>query len=60
MKKVSLIGLTLGALLGVLVGLLFGSWIFWLGMGLVIGVIVGSQARRVRLPAADATRRLSS
>jgi hypothetical protein len=47
MKKVSLFGLILGGLLGVLAGLMSGSWFFWLAMGLVIGVIVGSaQARR--------------
>ncbi len=51
MKKVSLAGLVLGGLLGVLAGLLSGSWIFWLGMGLAIGVVVGaSTARRDRLP----------
>jgi uncharacterized membrane protein YoaK (UPF0700 family) len=61
MKKVSLVGLVLGAVLGVLAGLLSGSWIFWLGMGLAIGVVAGSaQARRGRLPGADGTRRLSS
>ena len=47
MKKVSLFGLILGGLLGVFAGLMSGSWFFWLAMGLVIGVIVGSaQARR--------------
>jgi len=50
MKKVSLAGLVLGGLLGVLAGLLSGSWIFWLGMGLAIGVVVGaSTARRGEL-----------
>lgn len=61
MKRLSLIGLVLGTVLGVVAGLLSGSWIFWLGMGLAIGVVVGSaQARRGRLAGVDGTRRLSS
>ena len=51
MKKISLIGLVLGAVLGILAGLVAGSWLFWLGMGLVAGVLIGSAgARRSRLP----------
>ena len=50
MKKISLIGLALGAVLGILAGLMAGSWLFWLGMGLVAGVLIGSAgARRSRL-----------
>ena len=46
MKKFSLIGLALGAVLGVLAGLLAGGWLFWLGLGLAIGVVVGSARPR--------------
>lgn len=47
MKKISIIGLTLGAILGMAVALIFGKWLFWLGTGLAIGLFVGSaQARR--------------
>jgi hypothetical protein len=46
MKKISLAGLILGVMLGAIVGLLSGSWIFWLGAGLAIGVVVGSVAAR--------------
>ncbi len=50
-KKISLAGLVLGVVLGAVAGLLSGSWIFWLGVGLAIGVVVGaSQARRSRAP----------
>jgi hypothetical protein len=42
MKRVSLAGLVLGVVLGAAVGLLSGSRILWLGMGLAIGVFVGS------------------
>ena len=51
MKKISLIGLALGAVLGIVAGLMAGGWLFWLGMGLVSGVLIGSAgARRSRLP----------
>jgi hypothetical protein len=51
MKKISLIGLVLGGVLGIVAGLVAGSWLFWLGMGLVAGVLIGSAgARRSRLP----------
>jgi uncharacterized membrane protein YoaK (UPF0700 family) len=47
-KKISLAGLVLGVVLGAIAGLLSGGWIFWLGAGLAIGVVVGaSQARRL-------------
>jgi hypothetical protein len=50
MKKVSLAGLILGIVLGIIVGLLSGTWLLWLGLGLAIGVVVGSaQARRGQL-----------
>ena len=47
MKKISLVGLVLGAMLGVIAGLLAGGWLFWLGLGLAIGLLIGSaQTRR--------------
>jgi uncharacterized membrane protein YoaK (UPF0700 family) len=48
MKKLSLSGLMLGALLGAAVALIFGKWLFWLALGLVIGIFVGSTSARVR------------
>jgi hypothetical protein len=51
MKKVSLVGVVLGAMLGPIASLLAGGWLFWLGVGLAVGLVVGSaQARRVRVP----------
>jgi uncharacterized membrane protein YoaK (UPF0700 family) len=48
-KKISLVGLILGAALGVIAGLMAGGWLFWLGAGLALGVLIGStQARRAR------------
>jgi hypothetical protein len=47
MKKISLAGVILGMVVGALAALLSGSWIFWLGAGLAIGLMVGAaQARR--------------
>jgi hypothetical protein len=46
MKRVSLLGLVLGVIFGAAVGLLSGSRILWLGMGLSIGVFVGSAVVR--------------
>jgi hypothetical protein len=49
MKRVSLVGLVLGVIVGLVAGLLAGSWIFWLGMGLAIGILVGSVSTRRHL-----------
>ena len=46
MKKLSMTGVILGIGLGVVAGMLSGSWIFWLGSGLAIGVVVGSLSAR--------------
>jgi uncharacterized membrane protein YoaK (UPF0700 family) len=49
-KKISIVGLVLGAVLGVVAGLMAGGWLFWLGIGLALGVVIGSAgARRSRL-----------
>ncbi len=45
-KKISLLGIILGFVAGALVALLSGSWIFWLAVGLAIGVLLGSAAGR--------------
>jgi hypothetical protein len=48
MKKISLLGIFLGFLAGALVALLSGSWIFWLAVGLAIGVLLGSAGARAQ------------
>jgi high-affinity Fe2+/Pb2+ permease len=47
MKKLSLSGLMLGALAGMAVALMLGKWIFWLALGLVIGIFIGSASARI-------------
>jgi hypothetical protein len=48
MKKLSIIGLVLGAMAGIVVALIAGGWLFWLGLGVAIGLFLGSmQSRRV-------------
>jgi hypothetical protein len=49
-KKISIVGLVLGAMLGIIAGLMAGGWLFWLGIGLALGVVIGSAGtRRSRL-----------
>ena len=49
-KKISIVGLVLGSVLGVVAGLMAGGWLFWLGLGLALGVVIGSAgSRRSRL-----------
>jgi len=45
-KKISVIGLVLGAALGIIAGLMAGGWLFWLGIGLAIGVVIGTAGTR--------------
>jgi uncharacterized membrane protein YoaK (UPF0700 family) len=61
MKKISLVGLMLGAMLGMAVALIFGKWLFWLGAGLAIGLFIGStQSRRSRVEHSHAAQRRAS
>jgi uncharacterized membrane protein YoaK (UPF0700 family) len=49
MKKISLAGVILGMVVGALAAMVSGSWIFWLGAGIAIGLFLGAaQARRSR------------
>jgi hypothetical protein len=45
-KKLSYVGLILGAMVGIIAGLLAGGWLFWLGLGLAIGLLIGSASAR--------------
>jgi hypothetical protein len=47
MKRISLLGVVLGLIVGALAAALSGSWILWLGAGMVLGVLIGAaQTRR--------------
>lgn len=46
MNKVSFPGMVLGLIMGALVALVSGSWIFWLALGIGIGVVIGVVATR--------------
>ncbi|MGH9569222.1 MAG: hypothetical protein ACRD4F_06265 [Candidatus Angelobacter sp.] len=46
MKKMSIAGVVLGLIAGALIAMLSGSWIFWLAVGLAIGVVLGSASAR--------------
>jgi uncharacterized membrane protein YoaK (UPF0700 family) len=47
MKRLSFSGLILGAVAGMAIALTFGKWIFWLALGLVIGMFIGSASARL-------------
>ena len=53
-KKISLLGIVLGFIAGAFIAMLAGSWIFWLSLGLAIGVVLGSAGARVTRRAAGA------
>jgi hypothetical protein len=42
MKRISFPGIVLGVIAGALIAILSGSWIFWLAVGLAMGVVLGS------------------
>jgi hypothetical protein len=44
-KKFSLLGVVLGVIAGTLIAIVSGSWMFWLALGVAIGLLLGSVAR---------------
>ena len=52
-KKFSLLGVLLGVIAGALIAVVSGSWMFWLALGVAIGLLLGSvnrgRARRSNL-----------
>jgi hypothetical protein len=46
MTKISFAGLLLGLMMAPLIATLSGSWIFWLAMGMSLGVLLGSAGAR--------------
>lgn len=60
MKRISLAGLILGTILGALAAMLSGSWIFWLGVGLAVGMMLGAAQARKRVSDGNSNERLRS
>jgi len=46
MKRISLARVVLGVVAGALIAILSGSWIFWLAVGLALGIVAGSASSR--------------
>jgi|GEM_PF-1511542 hypothetical protein len=40
-KKISVLGVILGVIAGALMVLISGSWIFWLAIGVALGLLLG-------------------
>ena len=54
MKRISFAGVVLGLIAGALIAILSGSWIFWLAVGLALGVMLGSAtAKGIRRASAE-------
>ena len=45
-KKFSLLGVVLGLIAGALIAVFSGAWMFWLALGVAIGLLLGSVNRR--------------
>jgi hypothetical protein len=46
MKKFSLLGVVLGIIAGALIAVVSGAWMFWLALGVAIGLLLGNVNRR--------------
>jgi ammonia channel protein AmtB len=45
-KKFSLLGVVLGMIAGALIAIVSGAWMFWLALGVAIGLLLGNVNRR--------------
>jgi hypothetical protein len=45
-KKFSLLGVVLGMIAGALIAVVSGAWMFWLALGVAIGLLLGNVNRR--------------
>lgn len=46
MKKFSLLGVVLGVIAGALIAVISGAWMFWLALGVALGLLLGNVNRR--------------
>jgi len=44
-KKFSVLGVVLGVIAGALIAIVSGSWMFWLALGVALGLLLGGAAR---------------
>ncbi len=44
-KKFSVLGVVLGVIAGALIAIVSGSWMFWLALGVAIGLLLGGVVR---------------
>lgn len=44
-KKFSLLGVVLGVIAGALIAIVSGSWMFWLALGVALGLLLGGVMR---------------
>lgn len=58
MKKISLAGVVLGLIAGALIAIRSGSWIFWLAIGLALGIVLGSASAKT-MPLASVEQKQS-
>jgi hypothetical protein len=44
-KKFSILGVVLGVIAGALIAIVSGSWMFWLALGVALGLLLGGVTR---------------
>ncbi len=44
-KKFSILGVVLGVIAGALIAIVSGSWMFWLALGVALGLLLGGVPR---------------
>jgi uncharacterized membrane protein YccC len=45
-KKFSVLGVVLGVIAGALIAIVSGSWMFWLALGVALGLLLGGIQRK--------------
>jgi uncharacterized membrane protein YccC len=45
-KKFSVLGVVLGVIAGALIAIVSGSWMFWLALGVALGLLLGGVHRK--------------
>ena len=45
-KKISVLGVVLGVIAGALIAIVSGTWMFWLALGVALGLLLGGFQRK--------------